>query len=151
VSKKAPSGKDILKDVSISFYPGAKIGVVGLNGAGKSTLLRIMSGEDQEIDGQARPLPSASIGFLKQEPELDGETVADAIEPALAKARHTLEQFGELSAKLGARRRKGTICRRRQETQVVYQRFSFHSSGLTSAHVYHFCSSPPHHKKKATT
>jgi ATPase subunit of ABC transporter with duplicated ATPase domains len=60
-----------------------------------------MSGEDTEIEGLARPLPGASIGFLKQEPELEGLTVADAIEPALAKARRTLEAFGELSAKLG--------------------------------------------------
>ena len=100
VTKKAPGGKEILKDVSLSFYPGAKIGVVGLNGAGKSTLLRIMSGEDEDIDGTARPLPGASIGFLKQEPELTGTTVTEAIEPALAKSRAILENFGELSAKL---------------------------------------------------
>jgi len=101
VSKKAPGGKDILKDVSISFYPGAKIGVVGTNGSGKSTLLKIMSGEDTEIDGLARPLPGASIGFLKQEPELEGKTVADAIEVALVKARGKLGEFNELSVKLG--------------------------------------------------
>jgi len=101
VSKKAPSGKDILKDVYLSFYPGAKIGVVGLNGSGKSTLLRIMSGEDTEIEGTAKPLPGASIGFLKQEPELEGLTVGDAIEPALVKARASLEAFNELSVKLG--------------------------------------------------
>lgn len=63
--------------------------------------MRIMSGEDTEIDGLARPLPGASIGFLKQEPELEGSTVEEAIEPALAKARKVLEDFGELSAKLG--------------------------------------------------
>lgn len=100
VSKKAPTGKDILKDVSLSFFPGAKIGVVGANGSGKSTLLKIMAGEDKEIDGIARPLPGASIGFLKQEPELTGITVADAIEPALAKARATLETFNELTVKM---------------------------------------------------
>merc|ERR1712185_210501 len=100
VTKKAPNGKEVLKDVSLSFYPGAKIGVVGLNGAGKSTLLRIMSGEDAEIDGTARPLPGASIGFLKQEPELVGATVTEAIEPALEKSRAIIEEFGELSAKL---------------------------------------------------
>ena len=72
-----------------------------LYSTGKSTLLRIMSGEDTEIDGLARPLPGASIGFLKQEPELEGSTVEEAIEPALAKARKVLEDFGELSAKLG--------------------------------------------------
>ena len=86
--------------MSLSFFPGAKIGVVGLNGAGKSTLLRIMAGDDKEFDGTARPLPSASVGFLQQEPELVGATVEEAIEPALEKGRAVLARYDELSMKL---------------------------------------------------
>jgi ABC-type uncharacterized transport system fused permease/ATPase subunit len=101
VSKRAPSGKELLKEVSLSFYPGAKIGVVGANGSGKSTLLRIMAGVDKDIEGLARPLPGASIGFLEQEPSLEGKTVAEAIDPAVAKAKAILEAFNMLSTKLG--------------------------------------------------
>src|SRR4029453_5189447 len=68
VSKVVPPKRVILRDISLSFFPGAKIGVLGLNGSGKSTLLRIMGGEDKEIDGEARPQPGIKIGFLKQEP-----------------------------------------------------------------------------------
>ncbi|PTB84161.1 energy-dependent translational throttle protein EttA, partial [Pseudidiomarina aestuarii] len=71
VSKVVPPKKTILKDISLSFFPGAKIGVLGLNGAGKSTLLRIMAGIDTEIDGEARPLAGIQIGYLPQEPKLD--------------------------------------------------------------------------------
>jgi ATP-binding cassette ChvD family protein len=73
VSKIVPPKKEILKDISLSFFPGAKIGVLGLNGAGKSTLLKIMAGEDTDIQGEARPMPGIKIGFLRQEPELDGD------------------------------------------------------------------------------
>lgn len=71
VGKIVPPNKQILKDISLSFFPGAKIGVLGLNGAGKSTLLRIMAGVDTEIEGEARPLPGIKIGYLPQEPQLD--------------------------------------------------------------------------------
>ena len=71
VGKVVPPGRHILKDISLSFFPGAKIGVLGLNGAGKSTLLRIMAGLDTEIEGEARPQPGIRIGYLPQEPELD--------------------------------------------------------------------------------
>jgi energy-dependent translational throttle protein EttA len=71
VSKVVPPKRIILRDIALSFFPGAKIGVLGLNGSGKSTLLRIMSGEDKEIEGDARPQPGTKIGFLKQEPGLD--------------------------------------------------------------------------------
>ena len=73
VGKIVPPNKTILKDISLSFFPGAKIGVLGLNGAGKSTLLRIMSGVDKEFLGEARPQPDLKIGYLSQEPELDPE------------------------------------------------------------------------------
>lgn len=71
LSKIVPPKKEILKDISLSFFPGAKIGVLGLNGAGKSTLLRIMAGVDKEFDGEARPSPDLKVGYLPQEPELD--------------------------------------------------------------------------------
>ncbi|MGH8149287.1 MAG: ATP-binding cassette domain-containing protein, partial [Steroidobacteraceae bacterium] len=68
VSKAIPPKRVILRDISLSFFPGAKIGVLGLNGAGKSTLLRIIAGIDTEIDGEARPQPAIRIGYLPQEP-----------------------------------------------------------------------------------
>ncbi len=71
VGKVVPPKREILKDISLSFFPGAKIGVLGLNGAGKSTLLRIMAGVDTEYNGEARPQPDIKIGYLPQEPELD--------------------------------------------------------------------------------
>ena len=71
VGKIVPPKREILKDISLSFFPGAKIGVLGLNGSGKSTLLRIMAGVDKEYNGEARAQPGINIGYLPQEPELD--------------------------------------------------------------------------------
>src|ERR1700741_4980155 len=71
VGKIVPPKKEILRDISLSFFPGAKIGVLGYNGAGKSTLLRIMAGIDKDIVGEARPMPGLKVGFLPQEPQLD--------------------------------------------------------------------------------
>lgn len=93
VGKIVPPKRQILKDISLSFFPGAKIGVLGLNGAGKSTLLKIMAGEDKEIEGEALPMPDLKIGYLKQEPQLNPEqTVREAVEEGIggvlqAKAR----------------------------------------------------------------
>ena len=70
VGKVVPPKRHILKNISLSFFPGAKIGVLGLNGAGKSTLLRIMAGIDKDIEGEARPQPDIKIGYLPQEPQL---------------------------------------------------------------------------------
>ncbi len=86
VSKVVPPKRTILRDISLSFFPGAKIGVLGLNGSGKSSLLRIMAGTDKEIDGEARPQPGIKIGFLEQEPALDPastvrEVVEDGVKP----------------------------------------------------------------------
>ncbi|KAL9187928.1 hypothetical protein ACHAXT_006306 [Thalassiosira profunda] len=92
--------KDILKNINLSFYPGAKIGVVGLNGSGKSTLLKIMAGIETEFDGIARPLPGASIGYLPQEPVLEYETVQECIDSAVASSRAILDEYNELSMKL---------------------------------------------------
>eukprot|EP01082_Thalassiosira_pseudonana_P003091 g2946.t1 g2946 contig12:1124391-1126664(+) len=89
--------KDILKNINLSFYPGAKIGVVGLNGSGKSTLLKIMAGVEKEFDGTARPLPGSSIGYLPQEPRLEYETVKECIDSAVASSRAILDKYNELS------------------------------------------------------
>ena len=81
VGKIVPPKRQILKDISLSFFPGAKIGVLGLNGSGKSSLLKIMAGVDKEIDGEAMPMAGLSIGYLEQEPKLNPEhTVRDAID-----------------------------------------------------------------------
>jgi sulfate-transporting ATPase len=85
VGKVVPPKRQILKDISLSFFPGAKIGILGLNGSGKSTILRIMAGIDREIDGDAIPMPNLSIGYLEQEPKLDPEkTVRETVEEAHA-------------------------------------------------------------------
>ncbi len=84
VGKTVPPKRVILKDISLSFFPGAKIGVLGLNGAGKSSLLRIMAGEDKEFEGEATPMPGLRVGFLHQEPRLDpGKTVRESVEEGM--------------------------------------------------------------------
>jgi len=99
VSKIVPPKREILKDISLSFFPGAKIGVLGLNGSGKSTLLKIMAGVDSEIDGEARPQPGINVGYLPQEPKLDPiQTVRDAVEEGVAEIKQLLTRFDEISA-----------------------------------------------------
>jgi len=98
VGKIVPPKKYILKDISLSFFPGAKIGVLGLNGSGKSTLLRIMAGIDKEIEGEAIPLKGTNIGYLPQEPQLDpNKTVRGNIEEAVAETKAILDRFNEVS------------------------------------------------------
>jgi len=100
VSKIVPPDRTIIKDISLSFFPGAKIGLLGLNGAGKSTVLRIMAGLDQEIEGEARPQPGIHIGYLPQEPELDeSKTVREVVEEGVAELRHLLSRFDDISLK----------------------------------------------------
>ena len=82
------------------FFPGAKIGLVGLNGAGKSTLMKIMAGTDTEFDGECTPAPWASVGYLAQEPELVGETVKESIDAGVATGRALLARFDEISNQL---------------------------------------------------
>jgi ATP-binding cassette ChvD family protein len=99
VSKVVPPKKTILKDISLSFFPGAKIGVLGLNGAGKSTLLRIMAGVDQDYEGEARPLAGIQIGYLPQEPQLDeAKTVKETVEEAVADVKQALTRLDEIYA-----------------------------------------------------
>ena len=102
VGKIVAPKKRILRDISLSFFPGAKIGVLGLNGAGKSTLLRIMAGLDKEIEGEAIPLKGLKIGYLEQEPKLDeSKDVKGNIEEGLGEAIALVERFNEVSMKFG--------------------------------------------------
>ncbi len=98
VAKVVPPKRYILKDISLSFFPGAKIGVLGLNGSGKSTLLRIMAGIDREHEGEARPQPGINIGYLPQEPELDpAKDVRGNVQEGVAETAALLERFNEIS------------------------------------------------------
>jgi len=91
VGKVVPPKREILKDISLSFFPGAKIGVLGLNGSGKSTLLKIMAGVDQEYNGEARPMPGINVGYLPQEPELDdSKTVREIVEESVSDVKDAL-------------------------------------------------------------
>jgi sulfate-transporting ATPase len=99
VSKTVPPQRKILKDISLSFFPGAKIGVLGLNGSGKSTLLRIMAGEDKNYDGEAIPMPNMRVGFLPQEPELDpAKTVRECVEEGLGDILAAKQRLDEIYA-----------------------------------------------------
>ena len=99
VSKIVPPKREILKDISLSFFPGAKIGVLGLNGAGKSTLLKIMAGVDQEIEGEAIPMPGIKIGYLPQEPQLDpDQTVRQAVEEGIGGVLAAKKRLDEVYA-----------------------------------------------------
>jgi len=99
VGKVVPPKRVILKDISLSFFPGAKIGVLGLNGSGKSSLLKIMAGEDKEIEGEAIPMPDMRIGFLPQEPQLDPEqTVRQEVEEGLGELLEAKKKLDEIYA-----------------------------------------------------
>ena len=99
LSRTHPPDKQVLKDISLSFFPGAKIGVLGLNGSGKSTLLRIMAGQDQEYRGEAQLAPGATVGMLEQEPQLDeSKDVRGNVEDGVAETRALLDRFNELAA-----------------------------------------------------
>jgi energy-dependent translational throttle protein EttA len=99
LAKRVPPDKQVLSDISLSFYPGAKIGVLGYNGAGKSTLLRIMAGVDTEYQGEAQLAPNASVGLLEQEPQLDPEKdVRGNVENGVAATKALLDRFNELAA-----------------------------------------------------
>ena len=98
VSKVVPPKRVILRDISLSFFPGAKIGVLGLNGAGKSTLLKIMGGIDTSFDGEARPQSGIRVGYLPQEPQLDAaKDVRSTVMEGLGDTFRQLEEFNQIS------------------------------------------------------
>ena len=98
LARRYPPDREVLSDISLSFLPGAKIGVIGYNGAGKSTLLRIMAGIDTEFDGHAQLAPGATVGLLEQEPQLDeSKNVRENIEEGVAETKALLDRFNELS------------------------------------------------------
>src|SRR5215831_14257316 len=99
VGKTVPPKRQILKNISLSFYPGAKIGLLGLNGAGKSTVLKIMAGLDKDFEGEAIPMPGISVGYLPQEPQLDpGHTVREAVEEGLGEVFAAKKRLDEVYA-----------------------------------------------------
>ncbi|MDR2214201.1 MAG: energy-dependent translational throttle protein EttA [Pseudomonadales bacterium] len=100
VGKVVPPKREILKDISLSFFPGAKIGVLGLNGSGKSTLLRIMAGVDKDFLGEARPQPELKVGYLPQEPQLDeNRTVRENVEDGVREIKNLVDEFNAISDK----------------------------------------------------
>src|SRR3954470_3861050 len=102
LSRTHPPDKQVLRDISLSFLPGAKIGVLGLNGAGKSTLLRIMAGEDTNFLGEAFPAAGISSGFLPQEPRLDPtKDVRGNVEEGVADVRALLDRYDAINARFG--------------------------------------------------
>src|SRR6185295_15344492 len=99
LSRVHPPDKRVLEDISLSFLPGAKIGVLGPNGSGKSTLLRIMAGIDTEYRGEAQLAPGATVGILEQEPQLDPDKdVKGNVEDGVAETKALLDRFNELAA-----------------------------------------------------
>jgi sulfate-transporting ATPase len=102
VGKVVPPKRQILKEISLSFLPGAKIGILGLNGSGKSTLLRIMAGVDTDIDGEAKPMPNITVGHLEQEPKVDSQkTVRETVEEALSHVFEARKRLDEIYAAYG--------------------------------------------------
>lgn len=129
VGKIVPPKREILKDISLSFFPGAKIGVLGLNGSGKSSLLNIMAGEDTDILGEARPMPGIKIGYLAQEPRLDeSKTVRESVEEGLAEpleAQQELEKiyaaYAEADADFDA------LAKKQEKWEAVIQAWDAHN------------------------
>jgi ATPase subunit of ABC transporter with duplicated ATPase domains len=115
LSKLHPPDKTVLDNVTLAFYPGAKIGVLGYNGAGKSTLLRIMAGIDQEYRGEAQLAPNATVGMLEQEPQLDeSKDVKGNVEEGVAQTKALLDRFNELAANYS----EEAACRRRSKPRT---------------------------------
>src|SRR3569623_2560383 len=102
LGKIVPPKRQILKDISLSFFPGAKIGVLGLNGSGKSTLLKIMAGVDKEYEGEATPMPGLNIGYLPQEPQLNPEqTVRESVEEGMGGVLAAKKRLDEVYVEYG--------------------------------------------------
>ena len=129
VSKMVPPKREILKNINLSFFPGAKIGVLGLNGAGKSTLLKIMAGKDTEITGEARAQPGIKIGYLEQEPELDltkdvRSNVEDGVREALdamARLDQVFEEYAAEDADFDA------LAKEQEKLEAIIQTWDAHT------------------------
>jgi ATP-binding cassette ChvD family protein len=133
VSKIVPPKREILKDISLSFFPGAKIGVLGLNGAGKSTLLRIMAGVDTDIQGEARPQPGIKIGYLQQEPHLDpAKDVRGNVEDGV---REALDAIAELDQVFAAYAEPDAdfdkLAKRQEQLEAIIQSWDAHNLNNT--------------------
>lgn len=129
VSKVVPPKRQILKDISLSFFPGAKIGVLGLNGSGKSSLLRIMAGVDKEFDGEARAMPGIKIGYLEQEPQLDAsKDVRGNVEDGM---REAVDALNELDAVYAAYAEEDAdfdaLAKRQAELEDIIQAWDAHN------------------------
>ena len=133
VGKIVPPKREILKDISLSFFPGAKIGVLGLNGSGKSTLLRIMAGIDTEIIGEARPMPGINIGYLAQEPELDpNKDVRGNVEDGVREAVDALKELdGVFAAYAEADADFDALAKRQGELENIIQTWDAHNLNHT--------------------
>ena len=133
VGKIVPPKREILKDISLSFFPGAKIGVLGLNGSGKSTLLRIMAGIDTEIIGEARPMPGINIGYLAQEPELDPDKdVRGNVEDGVREAVDALKELdGVFAAYAEADADFDALAKRQGELENIIQTWDAHNLNHT--------------------
>ena len=129
VSKVVPPKRQILKDISLSFFPGAKIGVLGLNGAGKSSLLRIMAGLDTEYDGEARPMPGIKVGYLPQEPQLNPEKdVRGNVEEGVQEAVDALAELDQIYAAYAEEDADfDALAKRQGELEDVIQAWDAHS------------------------
>ncbi len=126
-----PPKREILKDISLSFFPGAKIGVLGLNGAGKSTLLRIMAGVDKDFSGEARAQPGIKIGYLEQEPPLDpNKDVRGNVEDGL---REPLDALARLDEYLLNMQQKMQTLMHWQKSKKNLKRLSIHGMRITLA------------------
>src|SRR3954447_16384669 len=102
VSRFHPPDREVLKDITLAFYPGAKIGVIGANGSGKSSLLKIMAGVDDGFTGQARLTPGFSVGYLPQEPELDAtKDVAGNVAEGVGEAKDLVDRFNQVCEAMG--------------------------------------------------
>ncbi|TAL07889.1 MAG: energy-dependent translational throttle protein EttA [Porticoccaceae bacterium] len=133
VGKIVPPKREILKDISLSFFPGAKIGVLGLNGSGKSTLLRIMAGVDTDIVGEARPMPGLKIGYLSQEPQLDdAKDVRGNVEDGVHEAVGALRELDQVFAAYGeADADFDALAKRQSELEDIIQAWDAHNLNHT--------------------
>jgi ATP-binding cassette ChvD family protein len=123
LSRTYPGGREVLKGVTLSFFPGAKIGVIGVNGSGKSTLLRIMAGLDHDFSGEAWAADGAKVGFLPQEPRLDpGKTVLENVMQGLAPTKALLDRWGEISARFAERLDDDAMAKLLEEQGVLQEK-----------------------------